>query len=111
MSERDRVAVWALRSAISALDNAEAIEVVEAGASDSSPVAAGKHVAGGVVGLGAAEVARRLLSAAQQHEVVANEISDRRSAADEYEHRGAAETAVRLRKEASVLERALGAVR
>ena len=110
MSARDRVAVTALRSAISALDNAEAIElteVTEATGADRSPVS-GEHVAGGVVGLGAAEAARRVLSVAQQHEVMSNEIADRRSAADEYERRGAAESALRLREEAAVLERALG---
>lgn len=105
---RDRVAVTALRSAISALDNAEAIEVVESDVSDGPSISTGEHVAGGVVGLGAAEAARRVLTIAEQHKVLATEISDRRSAADTYEQRGAADSAVRLREEAAVLERALG---
>ena len=63
-------------------------------------------MAGAVVGLGAAEAARRVLSAAQQQVVLSREISDRRSAAAEYEQRGRAESAALLRDEASVLERA-----
>ncbi|HEY5848276.1 MAG TPA: hypothetical protein VIT42_15940 [Microlunatus sp.] len=106
MVSHDRVGVTALRSAISALDNAEAVEIVETEA-ESSPPAAGKYVAGAVVGLGAAEAARRVLSAAQQQVVLSREISDRRSAAAEYEQRGRAESAALLRDEASVLERAL----
>ena len=106
---RDRLAVTALRSAISALDNAEAVDVAEV--PDQSVITAGEHIAGGVLGLGAAEVARRVLSAAQQRAVVVNEIFERRSAADAHEQRGAADPAARLREEAIVLERALGVAR
>lgn len=109
MRARDLLAVTALRSAISALDNAEAVDLSEV--AESAPVTTGEHVAGGVVGLGATEVPRRVLDAVQQHAVVVNEISDRRSAADAYEQRGATDPAVRLRAEAAVLERALEAER
>lgn len=111
MVTRDRVAVTALRSAIAALDNAEALEIVGTEMAESSPRTAGEHVAGGVVGPGAAEAARRVLSGAQQQEVLAREISDRRSAAAEYERRGTVGSAARLREEALVLERALGPAR
>ena len=107
MVTRDHVAVTALRSAIAALDNAEAVEVVGTEVAEYFPHPSGEHVAGSVVGLGAAEAHRRVLSRAQQHEVLEREISDRRSAAAGYEQRGTTEPAARLRQEASVLERVL----
>lgn len=109
MSERDRIAVTALRCAIAALDNAEAVDVAEV--ADHSQLTAGEHVAGARGGLGAAEFPRRVLSASQQIAVVINEISDRRSAADTHERRGARESAIRLRMEAAVLEQTLGLAR
>ena len=51
--EHDRPAVSALRSALAALDNAEAVQPGE----DIQPEVS-QHVAGGVVGVGAAEVER-----------------------------------------------------
>lgn len=109
MSTPDRLAVRALRSAISALDNAEAVDVAETVV--PSLQTGGQHVAGGVVGLGAGEVARRVLSAAEQRAVVFNEISARRATADAYEQGGATESAVRLREEADLLERAVDVAR
>jgi hypothetical protein len=57
MKARDTVAVKALRSALSAIDNAEAADPA-----DADDVQLGV-IAGGVAGLGAGEVARRQLSA------------------------------------------------
>ena len=87
MKARDGAAVAALRAALAAIDNAEAVEP----APGRSPAAAGHaDLAGPVAGLGAAEVA------------------DRRAAADAYERAGQAERAGRLRAEADVLSSHLG---
>src|ERR1035437_10610742 len=57
---RDRIAVSALRSALSAISNAEAISPPPAVAGAGSP-----HIAGAVAGLDAGEAQRRALSAAE----------------------------------------------
>jgi len=64
MRDRDRVATAVLRDAIAALDNAEAVDPGDEVVSQVS-----EHVAGGVVGLGAAEAERRLLDAETQRAI------------------------------------------
>jgi uncharacterized protein len=54
MKARDQRAVAALRSALAAIDNAEAVEA----AGEGHPPGEGR-IAGAVLGVGAAEVARR----------------------------------------------------
>ena len=88
---RDRVAVSALRSALGALGNATAVETEitpEAGA-----------IAGGVTGVGAAEVERRALTPDEERAIVQAEIDEREAAATLV----VPEAAVRLRAEAAVL--------
>jgi len=101
---RDVIAVSALRSALSAIGNAEA---VDAGAGDAGPVAAAgpgsPYVAGAATGLGATEVQRRRLSPAETERIVRAEASERERAAREYEQAGRADQAGRLRREARVL--------
>ncbi|MEV6275861.1 hypothetical protein [Nocardia sp. NPDC051832] len=94
MKARDRVAAAALRSALAAIDNAEAVEVpeVRAGAIEDS-----------ATGLGSAEVPRRDLSAGDIAAIVRAEIHERRSAAAEYESGGLLDRAGRLRAEADAL--------
>ena len=96
MKERDRHAVAALRSAIAAIDNAEAVEpgVLEAA---SGPIA------GARTGLGSAEARRRELSPAEVVALVRSEVDDRLAAADEYGRAGRTEPAERLRAEAACL--------
>ena len=96
------IAVSALRSALSAIANAEATLV-------AAPQAAlgGPHFAGSAAGLGAGESPRRHLSRAQMDEIVRAEISDCQAAAHEYEQAGHADRAARLRSEAQVLLAAL----
>lgn len=101
LKARDRVAVSALRSALAAIDNAEAV-----------PAAAGvratdEHVAGSVVGVGAAEAARRELTPDDQHTIVATEVAERVDAARGYAQAGREDAAERLRAEADVLRRYL----
>jgi uncharacterized protein len=95
----DRVAVAALRGALAALDNAEAVDpatrpdaAAPAGAIERSPV-----------GAGAAEVPRRDLTAADVARVVRAEVTEREAAADGYERAGRPDQARRLRAEAAVL--------
>jgi hypothetical protein len=65
---------------------------------------ADEHVAGSVVGLGAAEVPRRELTEAEAVAIVRTEIADRTAAADQY---GRSPAADRLRAEAELLARLL----
>jgi uncharacterized protein len=94
---RDPVAGSALRSALAARSNAEAV------AAPARVTPPSEHVAGAMVGLGAGEVPRRQLTAAEVDDIVAAEVSDREAAAADFDRRGAAERAGRLRAEAAVL--------
>jgi uncharacterized protein YqeY len=107
MKARDSVAVSALRSALAAIENAEAVD-----AADGAPAGAGDadgdtHVAGSVVGLGAGEVSRRTLTPAEVVATVRAELDERLAAAVEYQRLGRREHAERLRGEAGVLSRQL----
>ncbi len=66
-------------------------------------------VAGSAVGLGAGEVPRRMLTAAQVAATVRAEIDERLAGAADYERLGQREHAERLRGEADVLSRQLAA--
>jgi uncharacterized protein len=100
---RDRVAASALRSALAAIGNAEAVLPPSGPAPAGSP-----HIAGAAEGLGAGEAERRGLSEAEIGEIVRAEITERRDAAGQYERAGQAVRAERLRREADVLAAAAG---
>jgi uncharacterized protein YqeY len=102
LKSRDRAAIGALRSALAALENAEAVPADSSGSTGASS----EHVAG-TVEHGAAEAPRRHLTEAEVRAVVEAEVHDRRSAALEYEQLGRGDHAVRLRAEADVLARYL----
>jgi uncharacterized protein YqeY len=102
MKARDTTAVSALRSALGAIDNAEAPDVSEA------PAAQPGVIAGGVAGLGAGEVARRALSDSEVEAIVRGEITDRQSEAADRERTGHHDRAAALRAEAAALARVLG---
>jgi uncharacterized protein YqeY len=104
MKARDTVAVAALRSALAAIDNAEAVEAAPA----PPPGAGHPDLAGTVAGLGAAEAERRTLMEAQVEQIVRAEVADRLAAAQAYERAGRHERAGRLRAEAGVLSSLLG---
>jgi uncharacterized protein YqeY len=95
--DRDGARTSALRSALAAIDNAETVADVELEAPSSGTIA------GGVVGLGAADVVRLRLSDQQIRELVSAEVDERLAAADEFTAGGHAERAVTLREEAAVL--------
>jgi uncharacterized protein len=108
MKARDRPALAALRSALGAIDNAEAVdaepdgwEIADPDADDVDAVHPG--FAGTVAGVGATEVERRSLSAAQMEDIVRAEIEGREIAAAALERGGQREQAERLRAEVSVL--------
>ena len=109
MRARDQVAASALRSALGAIGNAEAVPIDQPAAAPAAPAQGGgkgvraPHFAGAVAGLGATETARRLLSPADLDAIMRSEISERERAADQYAESGYADQAERLRREASVL--------
>jgi uncharacterized protein len=98
LKSRDKIAISALRSALGAIGNAEAVDAPAASPAVSSP-----HVAGAVAGPGAGEAQRRPLNGGQVEEIVRAEISERHCAAREYEQAGHTGQAARLRGEAQVL--------
>ena len=104
MKARDFVAIAALRSALGAIDNAEAVDAAGA----PQPSTGNFKFAGTVRGLRAAEVDRRSLSAAELEEIVKAEVADRHAAAGDYERAGHRTHAERLRCEAAVLSSCLG---
>ena len=98
MNARDPIAAAAFRSAMSAVDNAEAVDGAQA------PRPAHGIVGDVRLGVGAGEVARRDLSTLDVLEVFRVEIRDRIAAAAEYQSRGRAAQATRLKAEATALE-------
>jgi hypothetical protein len=97
MRERRTAAVRAIRGVLGAIDNAEAADPATAPQSEDGTIA------GGVRGLGAAEVDRRELRPDDVAGIVRHEIEERRRWADEYEAAGQTERAAQLRDEAEVL--------
>ncbi len=104
MKERDRAATATLRSALAALDNAEAVDPASAGLAEVEH----ERIAGTVGGLGAGEVPRATLDEQAARAVVQAEVDERRAAADDYDRVGEAERAHELRGEAELLARLLG---
>ena len=94
LKARDQVAVGALRSALAAIDNAQAVD---------SPAAlrSGVVIAGAVTGLGAVDAPRRQLSDGDVAAILRAEVADRRAAASDYERAGQVEAAARLTAEAA----------
>ncbi|CAI9400325.1 GatB/YqeY domain-containing protein [Aestuariimicrobium sp. T2.26MG-19.2B] len=94
MKAQDTVAVGALRSALSAIGNAEALPVSivpSAGAIESA------------VALGSAESDRLLLDDDQQREVVEKEVAERETAITHYDELGRSDASEKLRAEVATL--------
>jgi uncharacterized protein YqeY len=102
--QRDAVAVSALRTALAAIENAEAVHPTGA---DVAPRTGPSPVAGSVLGLGAGDVPRRDLTDEDVRRIVRGERAELLAAASVYERRGQAERAERLRAESRVLDRYL----
>ncbi len=106
LKARDTAAVSALRSALAAIGNAEALPVPAAPhAGRDRPLGrpASQYLADSVAGLGAAEADRRVLTETDIVGIVRTEIAERRAAAASYEQAGHADRADRLRREADAL--------
>jgi len=104
MKARNLLAVNALRTAIAAIDNAEAVDdSIERGA-----VLASGHVAGATSGAYSADVPRRSLSETEIATILGQQVEERREAAAEYESLGQVEEAARLIREAELLSVYLG---
>ena len=94
--QRDSVSVSALRTTLSAIDNAETPDAVPT-AGSAGPVA------GAVEGLGAAEVPRKRLADTELRAVVQAEVDERLAAADEMAAGGYPERAAALHTEAAII--------
>ena len=110
LGSRDRAAAAAVRSALAAVSNAEAVDPVTKVRPVAAAAAASEHFAGARSGLGAGDVPRRQLTAADITQIVLAEIAERQSAASEYERLGHDGQAERLRREADILAAVLGPV-
>lgn len=101
IKERDKLAVAALRSALAAIDNAEAVQ---------RPESADRQLAVEQlrIGVGSAEMPRRELTEQQITAIVRGELAEREAAAREYQRAGRLEHAERLRGEIRALTRHLG---
>lgn len=92
LRQRDRTAMSALRSALSAIDNAESVPTAaSAGAIEDASV-----------GVGTTETARRELTPTQLRDIMRSEVDERHAAADECVA-AAPDSAERLRAEAAVI--------
>jgi uncharacterized protein YqeY len=103
LKTRDRVAITALRSALAAIENAEALSIEHT----SDRAAEHGHIAGAATGVGAAEAERRHLTEVDLHAIVEQEVHERSVAAEEYEQIGRHHLAEQLRSEAEVLSQYL----
>lgn len=99
MKARDAVAVSALRSALAAISNAEAVPAGDR----ARPRPSSPHLAGAVAGLGAAEVPRLGLGEAEISQIILAEVAERLDAADGIERSGLFARAARLGREAEIL--------
>lgn len=104
MKARRREAVSALRTALAAIENAEAVTAPTGTADAGATGAAGsEHVAGASAGVGSTEAPRRVLSAEDLHGLLRAQVTERRAEAERYTAHGAHDAAERLRAEADVL--------
>ena len=97
LKARDSVTVAALRSALTALDNAGAVDV------PASSVEGTEHFAGATAGVGSTDIARRELTEDDVREILRSLIEEHSRAAGEYARIGRDDIAERLRREADVL--------
>ncbi|HEX7107054.1 MAG TPA: hypothetical protein VF218_13890 [Acidothermaceae bacterium] len=89
-----------MRTAIAAIDNAEAVEVTH-----PTGTATSEHFAGAQVGLGVTEADRRHLSINDVLEILRAQITERGVEADRYDSLGQSDAAARLHREADALRK------
>ena len=98
LRERDKPTAAAIRSAIAALENAEAVPT-----SRGAVAATSTHVAGAAIGVGAAEAERLSLDDATESAILRAEVDSLIEAAREYELLGRGERAAEARAAADEL--------
>ena len=98
LKARDRDAMAALRTAIAAIGNAEAVP-----APATNPPPGSAYIAGAASGPGASEAARRQLSTSELRDIVRDQITSCAREADRYDALGRPDAAARLRRQASTL--------
>lgn len=98
MKARDAEAMAALRTAIAAIDNAEAVDV-----SDTRQPTTSAHIAGASSGAGSAEAARRQLDSAAVRGILRDQVDEQTREADRRDELGQADAAQRLRRRAEVI--------
>ncbi len=95
---RDRSALSVYRTALAAIDNAEAVPLPE-----GMPRAGAVEAA--AIGVGAAEAERRALTEPEMLDIVAAEADERRHAADQFDRHGSqTDRAQALRDDAALLD-------
>lgn len=94
---RDVVAIAALRCALAAIENAQAVDV------PAAPHVSGSQYVAGAVSAQGAEVERRELTDTDKRGLVQSQVDQRTIAAHEYEKLGHQDAADQLRAEAGVL--------
>jgi hypothetical protein len=105
MRARAPEAVSVFREVLGALDNAEAAELALA------PAVEAGRIAGGVSGLGAGEVPRRVLGQTEVAALLAREVVEREAAAARFEALGEGEAAAKLRRQVGLLAAVLSETR
>src|SRR5215217_4914882 len=109
MKARDQQAVAALRSTLARIDNAEAVDAdaLDAEALDAEPALYSGEghpaVAGSVLGVGAADVDRRVLTPEEMAAIVRDDVEEREIAAEVLVRVGRPDQAERLRAQAKLL--------
>ena len=99
MKAEDTPARSAIRSALAAIENAEAVPSAE-----QPLLAEGEHVAGASVGVGVVDADRAELDTEHILEIVTTERDERLEAAADYRKAGADDRAERLEAEATALD-------
>ncbi|WP_237572796.1 glutamyl-tRNA amidotransferase [Mycolicibacterium lacusdiani] len=106
--DRDQTRVSALRSALSAIDNAETPDA-DTPAETTPVVTPDGAIAGATSGLASTEVARRQLTDSEIRALLRGEIDERLRAAEQLADNGAGDRAAAVRSEADVLTAVLAA--
>lgn len=101
--DRDQTRVSALRSALSAIDNAETPDADTSDKAQPDRATSDSAIAGAASGLGSTEVARRQLTDAQIRGLLRAEVDERLRAAEQLADNGAEDRAAAVRSEADVL--------
>ncbi|MET0908103.1 MAG: hypothetical protein ABWZ99_01440 [Ilumatobacteraceae bacterium] len=99
MKARDMTTVRAIRSALGAIDNAEAVDSTV----EPDLIDADSTIAGAVAGAGSTELRRRTLDDDDIDALLRAEIADRLAAVEEYRAAGATDRADLLDAEADVI--------